>query len=204
MSFEELQKENDELKSELQFMRKGKEELLNLIELLRKENEMLKSQAERDSLTGLLNRRGMRLKLNKMGQIAYSVVMCDIDNFKSVNDNFGHPEGDHAIQMVGEILESLMRSEDYVGRFGGDEFLILLGGCDAEDAKKKCELIQRIIEMKRLQHEIEVPLTLSFGISHCEPGMKYEEAREQADKALYYSKTNGKDSITVYGNGRVK
>lgn len=204
MSGEELVVENRRLKEQLMSEVKINSELKNLIEILKIENEKLKIQAERDSLTGLLNRRGIRLKLNKMGQIAYSVVMCDIDDFKFVNDKFGHTEGDHTIQMVGEILEGLMRSEDYVGRFGGDEFVILLGGCDTESAKKKCELIRRVIEMRRLQHGMEIPITLSFGISYCEPGMKYEEAREQADRALYYSKVNGKDSITVYGNNKVK
>lgn len=151
-----------------------------------------------DHMTGLLNRRGMKTKINEHGEVPYSVVMGDIDNFKGVNDTYGHMVGDEAIALVSEIISKEIRSSDAYGcRFGGDEIMFLLVGCDEEDAISKCERIQALI-LEKSNNKLKFPITMSFGISHRNPELKYESAKKMADQALYYSKLNGKNRITVY------
>jgi GGDEF domain-containing protein len=87
--------------------------------------EKRKDEANRDSLTGLLNRRGFQVALDKTAEIA-GVIVLDIDNFKQINDTFGHNRGDEAIRMIADILYSSVREQDIVARVGGDEFVIVL------------------------------------------------------------------------------
>ena len=117
-----------------------------------------------DSLTGLYNRRFLdeeMLRLDTERQLPLSVIMADLNGLKLVNDTYGHAAGDEMLRMVGEILEKACRSEDILGRWGGDEFLLLLPQTDGRGAESVCGRIAELSEGARTRQEI--PISLSVG-----------------------------------------
>lgn len=125
-----------------------------------------------------------------------SVVILDIDNFKGVNDTYGHKKGDTVLASVGQILLSSVRSTDFVARYGGEEFVVLLPNTNGEQAYVVSEKIRRNVEAARLLGD-DRPLTVSLGIaSFPDDGLNEAELIENADKALYYSKGQGKNQTT--------
>ncbi len=125
-----------------------------------------------------------------------SVIILDIDNFKGVNDTYGHKKGDTVLAAVGQILLSSVRSTDIVARYGGEEFIVLLPNTNGEQAYIVSEKIRRNVEAARLLGD-DRPLTVSLGVSSF-PGDGTNEAEliENADKALYFSKGQGKNQTT--------
>lgn len=165
-----------------------------------------------DSLTGIANRRffddALAKEWNRMHRASQplSVIMCDIDFFKSYNDSFGHQAGDACLQKIAQSLAyAVKRSSDVVARFGGEEFAIILPDTNAETAVKLCKLIQRDIAALKIPtpDHIELAyLTLSFGVSSRQPkeGETSSTLIAEADKALYQSKQQGRDRISVYAH----
>ena len=167
-------------------------ELIGLVRKLIEERNYLSQIANIDTLTGLNNRRVLG-RIRDFG----SILMCDIDNFKAINDNYGHDIGDMAIKGVGQILQESVRTADYVCRFGGDEFIIIFSNsCTEEVVKERAEEIrQKVKDKLRLgDHQI----TLSMGVAKREAEEKIEDVMKKADAALYASKSAGKDRISVY------
>lgn len=127
-----------------------------------------------------------------------SVIILDIDNFKGVNDNYGHKRGDIVLASVGEILVKSVRSTDLVARYGGEEFILLLPETGMEAAYLVAEKIRRNVEAAELMGK-DRPLTISLGVSTFpQSGSSEEELIENADKALYYSKGHGKNQTTKW------
>ena len=165
----------------------------------------LQYRAWADSLTGLLNREGATEQissfLSKAGQRGrHTLFMIDLDNFKSVNDTFGHFEGDHVLTILASKLKSAFRSDDIVGRLGGDEFVVLMKNTPMYDAvrKKAAELLSAL-EYMTSADELSVTVTASIGISSYNGGDKtFETLYKQADEALYQAKLNGKKSIPSF------
>lgn len=151
------------------------------------EIEELRRTAERDQLTGVRNRRGLRSYIDEH-QVNLIYVMMDIDHFKAVNDKWGHDAGDDVIRKFGRIL--LLEESDSVAafRYGGDEFLMVLNGCTREEAREVCDAVRRKFISSLPQEMHEEKIDLSFGISQpgdwCEPS----EAIRSADKDMYRSK----------------
>lgn len=169
----------------------------------------LKKAATIDRLTGVYLRKHIESEFHKelaeakaRGQ-ELSVVMVDIDHFKTVNDTFGHRKGDEVLTRIGDILMHNVRHGDYVGRYGGEEFIILLPKTTALDALSVCEKIRERVKGAKILGE-EHPLTISLGLATF-PGMAQteEELIERADQALYESKNLGRDRTTQY-DGKVK
>ncbi len=164
-----------------------------------------KTAATEDSLTGLflkaptLKKLSETLKLAKRGSLKLSVAMLDIDDFKKVNDTYGHVTGDKVLKEVGTLIKESIRETDYAGRYGGEEFLIILIGCDADCAK---EVIDRLLnnvrnnDWKKLGVE---KITMSAGIAEYKEGVSVIELVEMADSALYKAKRSGKDHAEIYG-----
>ncbi|MEM7756293.1 MAG: GGDEF domain-containing protein [Planctomycetota bacterium] len=163
-----------------------------------------------DVLTGVLNRGGISNALetaleNGTTSNGLSVVVTDVDKFKSINDTFGHNVGDDVIKAVASRLESSTRDQDSVGRLGGDEFLILLDGCATKAAADR--IVTRMFEHVRTDPvrtrgpdgDLEVPVTMSLGVavipagSHCTP----DAAIELADQAMYAAKRGGRDRFSI-------
>lgn len=168
------------------------------------ENYNLKKTSSIDKLTNLYLRKHIEdlfskeLSFSKKNGLNLSVIMCDIDKFKHVNDLYGHRKGDEILQKLGTILKKNLRKTDLVGRYGGEEFVIILPETDVDDAFRVCEKVRNVIEESKLMDN-KMDLTLSFGISSYPiHGVTEEELIEKADQALYKSKKLGRNRTTIW------
>lgn len=159
-----------------------------------------------DGLTGILNRRTVELYLenevnrSRRYNSPLAVIICDMDNFKEINDTYGHSEGDKVLKTLTETITRGLRTSDVLGRYGGDEFLIVLPETDLKGALEMAERTKSNIAKTRLQlpGKAKFDLTMSIGISILSPWMQNaSDLVNAADKALYASKAAGKDRITV-------
>ena len=167
-------------------------ELKKMILDLMKENAQLNKDCKIDPLTGMYNRR----IIDNIDSFSV-IVMCDIDDFKSINDTYGHLMGDSIIKAVAEILISSTKSSGYVCRLGGDEFAIIFNDCDKTSVKKKIkDIIDKISNNIDL---LDTSVTLSAGIAANNGSDDVETVLKAADDALYESKISGKNSVSVYG-----
>jgi two-component system cell cycle response regulator len=178
--------------------------ILDLQEELLKTQEALRDQATHDGLTGLLNRTTILETLDdelsratRAGE-PVSVLMVDLDRFKSINDNHGHLAGDAVLREAACRLKSAARRYDSVGRYGGEEFLIVLPGCDANNAALQAERLRNAIcGTPFLAPSQPVSVTASLGVactSHCVPEFLVREA----DDALYEAKEKGRNQVVEY------
>lgn len=158
--------------------------------------------AKTDSLTGLLNRRSLfevaaaEFSRAQRYERALSVLMLDIDHFKSINDTYGHQVGDLVIQEVSAVLKEILRDTDSVGRYGGEEFAVILPETTLEQASEVAERIRCRINGHAFASNLkDLPITVSLGIATSEVGTdKIDEMFKQADKALYQAKANGRNT----------
>lgn len=159
----------------------------------------------RDHLTGAHNRRSYDeqikryLQLNELDKEPISLVMLDIDHFKKINDNYGHDIGDFILQECVRILhESFSREEDFIARLGGEEFAVILPGCDANASVKIVEKAMATIRKEVFIHgSHQIRFTVSMGIAQLVPGQDADSWYKRADAALYESKTTGRNKHTV-------
>jgi diguanylate cyclase (GGDEF)-like protein len=164
--------------------------------------EQLHSAATTDELTGLLNRRAMEERLEAetaramRHQLRTSVVLFDIDRFKLVNDSLGHPAGDRMLVLIADLLRAQCRTLDAVGRFGGDEFLVILPMTSPEESMAfVTRLQQRVASIEQSHPEFGRP-TLSLGIAETpKHGSTVSGILAAADAALYRAKRSGRDGI---------
>ena len=163
-----------------------------LFETIRNE-EILKYKSEHDALTGILNRRGFDQMTHFLKQEHFPLVFAivDIDNFKLVNDNYGHEIGDKVLAKTAKMLKSAFRSSDMAFRLGGDEFAIVLNNLSEERTDFIINTIQRINDTLKNPSDHLPAITLSAGIAFS-PGGYTDELFNEADKALYEIKRNGK------------
>ena len=174
------------------------------------DNYNLKKLSTVDKLTSVFLRKhieqqfAIQMSISRQQNFNLSVIMLDIDKFKTVNDTYGHRKGDEILSKIGELLNRSVRSSDYVGRYGGEEFIILLPETDASSAYKVAEKIREIVQKNQLLGE-DHPLTVSLGVStYPEDGANEEELIEKADQALYYSKNNGRNRSTSWDDNLIK
>ncbi|MBP3840721.1 MAG: GGDEF domain-containing protein [Bacilli bacterium] len=174
-------------------------ELVLLVKKLIDERNYLSEIANIDTLTGLNNRRILERIRECSG-----VVMCDIDDFKKVNDTYGHDIGDTVIKRVTEIIKENTRSKDYVCRFGGDEFFIGFVECPENIIDERIEKIRREVSNDRLLTKLKDKVTISFGFVINYNLEDLDSLIKKADKALYESKKNGRNKITKYEQIKIK
>jgi diguanylate cyclase (GGDEF)-like protein len=155
-----------------------------------------------DSLTGIANRRifleslGSAISFAQRHQTPLSIIMADLDDFKSVNDTFGHNAGDQVLQAFANLLKENSRQEDLAARFGGEEFIMLLPATGAEEAAVLGERLRRHWkEMTPPSFDFQV--TASFGVAAYQPGETVDSFIERADQALYDAKMMGKNQVVV-------
>ncbi len=173
-------------------------------------NEMLKKMAATDPLTSLSNRRDFfglaqrELARAQRRQHCFSLILLDLDNFKTVNDTLGHPRGDMVLQETARCLKMYSRSGDILGRYGGDEFIVLAYEADLHEAmvlaRRYCEIIPpRLAALGPL----EVPVTLSIGVAMYdkEEKISLDTLLDRADAALYESKKGGRNRVSVWRSG---
>lgn len=160
----------------------------------------LRAFADIDELTQLPRRRrvfelGRRilLRTERVGQ-PFSVLYIDADHFKSVNDRFGHDTGDRALQLIARHIQDSMRPTDVAGRFGGEEFVVLLPAADQHDAARVAERLRKRIEDAR---QLEVTLTISVGVAQHVRGEPIERVIRRADSALLDAKDSGRNRVVI-------
>jgi diguanylate cyclase (GGDEF)-like protein len=168
--------------------------------------ELNLQNANTDFLTGIANRRKIAETLEQEVERALrsgsclSLVLIDVDNFKHYNDSKGHQAGDKCLVMVSEIITSFaMRTFDVVGRFGGDEFILILPNVDASAACEIAEKIRTEMQSRKLSDEVDLSeqLSLTFGVVSMQ-GQAVESPEgilKLADKALYFGKAQGKNCV---------
>jgi diguanylate cyclase (GGDEF)-like protein/PAS domain S-box-containing protein len=182
----------------------GRVEILNdatAMAILEATNERLRRMASRDHLTGLPNRRALdefldqELGLSDMTGAPLSVVLADLDNFKAINDTWGHAVGDESLMRCAEALTTRCRPTDVVGRFGGDEFLVLLPGTRLEAAEDVAERLRSgIPAMPTCWLFVpRPPITMSLGVAQYRPGERSATLIRRVDAALYRAKRAGRD-----------
>jgi diguanylate cyclase (GGDEF)-like protein len=166
---------------------------------LKLKNELLYEKTIRDSLTNLYNYQFMFEvvkdyinRLNDGNKLDLSLMMIDIDYFKRVNDTFGHLFGDHVLHTVAEILTDMIGEDGYVGRYGGEEFVVLLPHYNIEEAFNAGERIRESIERYPFDHDLKI--TVSIGIKQYQNG-SYDQLVNGADALLYKAKQNGRNQI---------
>ncbi|WP_181918947.1 diguanylate cyclase [Wenzhouxiangella sediminis] len=158
-------------------------------------------QAELDFLTGLWNRRKCEEKATELLRQAdrydqpLALMLLDVDNFKSINDRFGHAHGDEVLKGVGHHLGNTVRGVDVVGRWGGEEFIILAPETGLDEAKLLAERI--CAELRRQSFAGSQAVTVSIGVTRVSKGERLEQALERADEALYRAKREGRDRVAV-------
>ena len=183
-------------------------ELLATVRTALLRHQLYLEQAQMDELTGLLNRKGIMDELTeqittaRQYQRPFSLAMIDLDNFKTVNDRYGHPVGDLVLRQFAELLIREVREEVKVGRWGGEEFLVLLPDILGSDARVLLEVIREKVadfnwEWER--GEITVAITISAGIAELRRSdQDTNEIIGRADLALYQAKDRGKNQVTIF------
>ncbi|WDV47286.1 diguanylate cyclase [Clostridiaceae bacterium M8S5] len=165
----------------------------------------LKAKSSTDKLMGIKNREYLEYSFddilkNVSEDSIFSIIMADIDRFKNVNDKFGHQKGDQILRKIGKILLSSVRRDDIVGRYGGEEFLIILYNNDTDTAYSIAEKIRKKVENDNLLGK-DNPLTISLGIStYPTQGTHKEELIAKADQALYSAKKTGRNKTVIWSN----
>lgn len=169
--------------------------------------ESLHQQATRDPLTGVANRAELDRMLAEMtaetasGGPTFSLVLCDIDHFKRINDLHGHQAGDEALVRFAAVLEQYSRENDMIARYGGEEFLLLAAHCDNATASRRAEAIRQAIERTPLPSLQGESVTASFGVTEFQTGDSPETIFARADRALLKAKDNGRNRVVQLGSG---
>lgn len=172
---------------------------------LQQAEERMRTAAGTDSLTGLMNRRRMTERMAeeaaraRRSQQPLSAVLIDIDHFKSINDEHGHAQGDWVIRRVADTLRTGIREVDFVGRWGGEEFVILLPDTDVQAAAELAERIRRTVRTQLCRHvsNDQRHVTITAGVSTLRSLESIEATLHRADVALYDGKRAGRDRVVV-------
>ncbi|WP_150467077.1 sensor domain-containing diguanylate cyclase [Francisella sp. SYW-9] len=155
--------------------------------------------AQKDPLTGLLNRRGLKKEYANFTKTqSFSVIMIDVDHFKKINDDFSHLHGDKVLISLANIIEEYSRSDDLAVRFGGEEFIIFLPDTNKNDAKNVAERIRlKVQEQKLIIDDQSIDYTISCGIA-ANDNLSVNQTIKAADKALYQAKSQGRNRSVVF------
>jgi two-component system cell cycle response regulator len=171
-----------------------------MIDELEHQKKLLMELALTDQLTSLYNRHCLmdlapkQIALAQRHAYNLSIMVIDIDHFKKINDMHGHQSGDEVLVTVGDILKESCRQGDYAARIGGEEFVILLNHCDAENSHKRAEVLRNRIQQAK---PANLDITVSIGITELPIGKKanFDQLFAIADKALFQAKTNGRNRV---------
>ena len=172
------------------------------IDAEKQSSQALQERAERDSLTKLLNKSAGRKQaeeyINRQGEtVNCALLMIDLDNFKQINDRYGHLFGDTVLTQVSRVLKKMFRSQDIIARMGGDEFMVLMRGIsDEELLKNRCRQLINVFGNTFRSLSQEVMLSCSVGVAMAPVhGRSYYELFQHADQAMYQAKRSGKNRV---------
>jgi two-component system cell cycle response regulator len=180
--------------------------ILNLEDRLVEAREEMRFRATHDGLTALWNRGvildllGRELTRSRREHVSTAILICDLDDFKSVNDTYGHLAGDDILKEAAKRLLASVRSYDFVGRYGGEEFLVVLNNCNPAYGFARAEEIRKAISQKPMPSSSgPVPVTMSLGLLLSQEWgcLPMEELLQEADAALYAAKAAGRNCVKV-------
>jgi diguanylate cyclase (GGDEF)-like protein len=189
-----LQAKNDALNTTLDKLREAQKQLAH-------KNRELATLSEIDALTQLYNRRKIdqiieeNLAETTHHPFPLAMILLDIDRFKHYNDHYGHQAGDEVIRTVARVLSMSARGNDSIGRWGGEEFIIICRDTDDDTAIKIAERLRKAIEETRFS--VEEKVTCSFGVTSYRVGDNADSLLKRADDALYASKQHGRNRISI-------
>lgn len=165
--------------------------------------ELYKEIAYRDQLTTLPNRRYLEhyLKIKDQEHLelahTYGVAFLDIDHFKHVNDTYGHDVGDEVLKMVSRTIKAAVRTNDVIGRWGGEEFIAIFSLNESEQLRAVGEKIRMLVEKSVLRTTGEgLSVTISIGVSMVKTGERWQDVVKRADECLYKAKSNGRNQVS--------
>ncbi len=171
-----------------------------LVRRLKEIRVQLEAMATTDLLTGLANRRSILLDLDlelerhQRGSIPFSCAIMDVDHFKRINDAHGHAAGDEVLRQMADRLRATLRAYDRLGRYGGEEFLILLPGADLDVALGAAERLREAM-VAGVTSRGGQPVSASFGVAQWQPGETATQLLARADQAMYQAKTEGRNRV---------
>ena len=181
------------------------EDLIEAVTTRSQRFRALRSMMHQDSLTGLFNHVTIKLRLEsevaRAKRLSSELVfaMIDIDKFKAVNDNFGHPTGDRVIKSLAHLLKQRMRTSDIIGRYGGEEFAVIMPETNLDDAKRIFdELREQYAKLIQHYDDTQFTNTFSAGIASVSNEFDYNALIKQADSALYMAKELGRNQVCIY------
>jgi diguanylate cyclase (GGDEF)-like protein len=175
-----------------------------LEQMVQERTEELQRLAYRDQLTDIFNRRGFINAFAdlqaKAGDDRLAMLLIDIDDFKGINDGFGHLAGDQVVAETAKRISDIIRPTDVCGRWGGDEFIVLINGLGTRGLRSIAEVIRKAVSGPALMlpDGREVTMTLSIGACLVEASDSIDHAVDMADAALYAAKSQGRDRVVVY------
>jgi diguanylate cyclase (GGDEF)-like protein len=180
-------------------MRRKHREQRRKIHDLESEKEKYRQLSTLDALTNVLNRHGIErfVETLQATRSAASVIVIDIDHFKRVNDQRGHYGGDRVLRKMGEILRTHTRNGDGLGRWGGEEFVLVCPGASLEKAAELAEKLRQRIMQANFIPDDPLPITASFGVAASHADQNFEDAFRQADEALYLAKSRGRNCVVA-------
>ena len=197
-----LEEQTAALGVDLKTHNKELQDMGNRISILEKELQEAKEASKEDFLTKLANRRALDEYLKiKEGEFErygrdYSLVMFDIDLFKNVNDTYGHDAGDAVLAGFAKVLQSKARNVDVVGRFGGEEFLVILSNSELPGALIFAEKVRKSVQSTKFMYKGQrIDVTVSGGVSHRKQFSSQKESLDSADEQLYAAKDNGRNRV---------
>jgi diguanylate cyclase (GGDEF)-like protein len=170
--------------------------------------QSLHERATRDPLTGVGNRAEFDTRLASFvtehltAGKAGSMIICDIDHFKSINDTYGHQAGDQALIVFAGVLREVSRQRDLVARYGGEEFVVLCEDCDNATATARAEELRRAVERRGVPSLRGAGMTASFGVTEVQAGDTEETFLARADRALMLAKETGRNRVIQLGSGK--
>lgn len=177
---------------------------------LRRDRDLASSHADVDALTGIRSRRAIERDLHAAIEHAHqhplSVAWVDIDHFKLINDGHGHQIGDHCLRYVCMRIRGHLRGTDKLGRWGGDELLVLMPETTLDDALARSQRLRHVVDCRpiSIDGELEVACSLSLGVAELQPGENASGLLERADRALYASKHGGRNRVRgILGHGHL-
>lgn len=190
------------LREQREELDEANEELNNAIKRLRAEKARVRELSLKDPLTGVANRRHLKLRLGRDIHRAdrydepLTVVMMDLDHFKPINDTWGHDVGDRVLKAIAKVLRKYLRTPDFIARYGGEEFSLVLPETSLEQAGL---LVKRIMATmaELLVEPLEKPVTASFGIAQRREGEDARKVLARADEAMYEAKNNGRNCMVL-------
>lgn len=201
----EMLLQGDQIKEQMELIAEKNQAMAANQDMLAQANARLHALATMDGLTGLMNHRTLmeflstHMKRNSVVGSPSSVILFDIDNFKQLNDQYGHLAGDEALRTIGQVLRQSCPTGAAVGRYGGEEFMMVLPGASESAALAVAEEVRKRIQKAETSSR---QVTTSIGVSTVYSMSKSEQTLiGEADRALYYSKQNGKNRVTHYGHG---